>query len=379
MQPLSLYIHWPFCKSKCPYCDFNSHVRDSIDENYWENAYMVELKRNYDLIGDRQLKSVFFGGGTPSLMSPGLVGKIIEKATTLWQSSSDIEITVEANPTSIEVDKFKEISQVGVNRVSIGVQSFNADDLKFLGREHSADEARRAIHIAQETFKRVSFDLIYARPRQDLVAWQQELEFALSFGTEHLSLYQLTIEQGTAFATKYARQEFSLPEENLAADLYEMTINILSENGLYIYEISNFSKQSQESKHNLAYWTYQDYLGIGPGAHGRITLSPGSKYATRQFKAPEKWLEEVQRGSGMQESVELSLREQATEKIMMGLRLFQPFDLSSLSLQWNEIIDENRLSLLKKKGLIQQKGNHLELTTAARLCLNEMLRYIILA
>lgn len=376
-KPLSLYIHWPFCKSKCPYCDFNSHVRQSIDEKGWEEAYLLELHRHYDLIGDRQLKSIFFGGGTPSLMSPDLVGKIIYKATALWHPKLDIEITLEANPTSIEIDKFKGIAQAGINRVSIGVQSFNADDLKFLGREHSAEEAKKAIEIAQKTFNRVSFDLIYARPNQELKHWEKELEFALSFGTEHLSLYQLTIEQGTAFASMHAREEFILPEENLATDLYEMTIETLAQKGLAIYEISNFAKPGKESKHNLAYWTYQDYIGIGPGAHGRLTLPDGTKLATRQFKTPEKWLAEVKKACGTQESSSLTLKEQATEQLLMGLRLFQPFNLATLPINWDQVISKERLRFLEKQEIVHLEGTFLSLTPPARLCLNEVLRYLV--
>lgn len=376
LRSLALYIHWPFCKSKCPYCDFNSHVRTSIDESAWEHAFTQELQRAFQITGSRRLESIFFGGGTPSLMSPSLVGHIIEMATTLWHPKSDIEITLEANPTSIEIEKFKALSQAGVNRVSIGVQSFNTDDLRFLGRQHSADEAKKAIHIGQQYFDRVSFDLIYARPHQTTQTWQKELETALSFGTDHLSLYQLTIEQGTAFEHQYARREFILPEENLATDLYQQTIETLETNGLKIYEISNFARPGQESKHNLAYWTYQDYVGIGPGAHGRLTLENSSKIATRQFKAPERWLKQVEAGQGTTESVPLSLNDQAAEQLMMGLRLFRPFDLGQLPVTWNQAVDAEKLDILIQQGLIHQKGSWIDLTLPARLCLNEVLRYI---
>ena len=378
LKDLSLYIHWPFCKSKCPYCDFNSHVRNQIDETAWKQAFSQELNRVYQTTGHRRLKSIFFGGGTPSLMSPALVGHIIETATTLWHPDSDIEITLEANPTSIEIDKFKALSQAGVNRISIGVQSFNAEDLRFLGRQHSADEAKKAIHIAQQYFDRVSFDLIYARPHQTTQTWQQELEIALSFGTDHLSLYQLTIEQGTAFEHQYARQAFILPEENLATDLYQQTIDTLDANGLKIYEISNFARTGQESKHNLAYWTYQDYAGIGPGAHGRLTLENGTKIATNQFKAPETWLKQVEVGQGTKESVSLSLKDQASEQLMMGLRLFRPFDLAQLPVTWDQAIDVEKLDILIQQGLIHKDDSCITLTLPARLCLNEVLRYIML-
>lgn len=379
LRPLALYIHWPFCKSKCPYCDFNSHVRSHIDESAWDQAYEIELTRIRKLTGPRGLTSIFFGGGTPSLMSPNLVARIIETATKLWQSEPDIEITLEANPTSIEVDKFRAISQAGVNRISIGVQSFNPEDLRFLGREHSSEDAKKAIHIAQKHFKRVSFDLIYARPTQTMEAWEKELEEALSFGTDHLSLYQLTIEQGTAFANKYARREFVLPEENLATDLYQQTIGTLAKSGLDIYEISNFARKGQESKHNLAYWTYQDYGGVGPGAHGRLTLKDGTKVATKQFKAPETWLSRVQDSQGTEESLILSTTEQATEQLMMGLRLFQSFDLTQLPHPWQQAIDAEKLDFLINQGLVERQNTSINPTLAARLCLNEVLRYILKA
>jgi len=328
------------------------------------------------ITGSRRLRSIFFGGGTPSLMSPTLVGRIIEQATTLWQPESDIEITLEANPTSIEIEKFKALSQAGINRVSIGVQSFKTEDLRFLGREHSADEAKKAIHIAQQYFQRVSFDLIYARPNQTAQTWQAELEEALTFGTDHLSLYQLTIEQGTAFAHQYARQEFKLPEENLATDLYQQTISTLATKGLKIYEISNFAREGQESKHNLAYWTYQDYAGVGPGAHGRLTAADGTKIATKQFKAPETWLKQVETIQGTQETITLSRSDQAAEQLMMGLRLFRPFNLADLALDWPQVIQPERLEILIEQGLVHREGPHINLTLQARLCLNEVLRYL---
>lgn len=376
MDNLALYLHWPFCKSKCPYCDFNSHVRSSIDETAWEEAFITELERAYTLTGPRELKSIFFGGGTPSLMNPRLVEKIIGHALGLWNPEEDIEITLEANPTSVETDRFKALRQAGVNRVSLGVQALNEKDLKFLGREHTTFQAQQALHVAKTTFPRVSFDLIYARPEQTLAAWVEELTEALTFDVDHLSLYQLTIEEGTAFAHQFARQKFSLPEENLAADMYEATIKILNEKDLHIYEISNFAKRGQESLHNLAYWTYQDYIGIGPGAHGRITLEKGKKVATRQFKAPETWLKRVKEATGTQEVLPLSLKEQAFEQLMMGLRLFRPFDLVSLPCPWTEIIEEEKLHILIQKNFIKREGDLLTLTLNARLCLNEVLRYL---
>ena len=376
MQTLALYLHWPFCKSKCPYCDFNSHVRSHIDESAWEKAFLLELERARALTGPRQLNSIFFGGGTPSLMNPLLVERIINQSLNLWTADKRTEITLEANPTSIEMENFKALGQAGINRVSIGVQAFHEKDLHFLGREHSTYQAIKAIQLAQTIFKRVSFDLIYARPEQTLSAWEEELTQALAFDTEHLSLYQLTIEQGTAFAHQYSRQEFCLPEENLATDLYELTVEKLAKKGLQIYEISNFAKPGQESRHNLAYWTYQDYVGIGPGAHGRLTLASGNKVATRQFKAPETWLKKVGEGSGTQENLSLQPQEQAFEQLMMGLRLFRSFDLASLPIPWAQLIDPQKLHHLTSQGLIHYQGSLIDLAPSARLCLNEVLRYL---
>ena len=289
---ISLYIHWPFCLSKCPYCDFNSHVRQSINEDAWEKSLIHELQRTAELTGSKSLQSIFFGGGTPSLMHPKTVGKIIETATTLWAPSENLEITLEANPNSVEVNRFKELRLNGVNRISVGIQALNDPDLKVLGRLHSAEEAMKAIGTACSTFDRVSFDLIYARQGQTLKAWEQELKRALEFGTNHLSLYQLTIEPGTAFATLYARGDLILPDDNLSADMFELTQSIMNAHEMPAYEVSNHARSGSECRHNLVYWRYQDYVGVGPGAHGRLTLD-GKKFATRQKKSPEAWLKSI--------------------------------------------------------------------------------------
>ena len=373
---LALYLHWPFCASKCPYCDFNSHVRSTIDLDQWRTAFIKELRRHRELIGPRTISSIFFGGGTPSLMPPALVNDILSEINRLWDVPARIEITLEANPNSVEVDNFKALAQAGINRVSLGIQSFNSNDLKFLGRLHSVDEGRNAIETAQSCFKRVSFDLIYARPNQTLKQWESELKNALSYGTEHLSLYQLTIEPGTAFATRHARGDFILPDDDLAADLYEMTTNSCAEHGLISYEVSNYAKLGCESQHNLAYWRYQDYAGIGPGAHGRLTLN-GQGHATKQFRAPETWLANcIDHSNGFDEDHLLTAKEQASEMLLMGLRLNQPFDLKRLPCSAKEVLDFNAIDRLVKSEMMVYDGNSLMATPQGRLCLNEILRLI---
>lgn len=373
---ISLYIHWPFCLSKCPYCDFNSHVRQSIDEDAWEKSLIHELKRTAELTGPRPLQSIFLGGGTPSLMHPKTVGKIIETATTLWTPSENLEITLEANPNSVEVNRFKELRLNGVNRISVGIQALNDPDLKQLGRLHSAEEAMKAIGTACSTFDRVSFDLIYARPGQTLEAWEQELKRALEFGTTHLSLYQLTIEPGTAFATLHARGDLILPDDNLSADMFELTQSVMNTQEMPAYEVSNHAKVGSECRHNLVYWRYQDYIGIGPGAHGRLTLD-GKKFATRQKKSPEAWLKSIKElGHGDEEVTELTLHEQDHERLMMGLRLLEGVDVSLLNLPLNETISEKALASVMKEGYLAQDGDFLKATPAGRQRLNSVLKYL---
>lgn len=376
MSSLALYFHWPFCASKCPYCDFNSHVRDRIDVPSWGRAFAQELQLHKDLLGDRQIRSIFFGGGTPSLMPPSLVAEILDNVAKLWSVDREIEITLEANPNSVEVDKFKALSVAGINRVSIGIQSLRQTDLTFLGRLHSVDEGIRAIETAQNCFKRASFDLIYARPEQTLASWRDELTQALAFGTEHLSLYQLTIEPGTAFATRHARGDFKLPNDDLAADLYNLTNELTTQAGLQTYEISNYARPGCESQHNLAYWQYQDYAGIGPGAHGRVTIAD-KKYATKQFKVPETWLKHaLEQGSGFDEKFQLDQEEQASEMLLMGLRLSRPFNVKELPCAADKILDFTGIDRLVKADLIAYDGITLDVSPKGRLCLNEILRLI---
>lgn len=369
---LALYIHWPFCLSKCPYCDFNSHVRASIDDVGWEEALVRELAHAARRIGHRRLTSIFFGGGTPSLMRPQTVASLINKALRYWPASADLEVTLEANPSSVEVARFRELREAGVNRISLGVQALNDADLKQLGRQHDAAEAIAALTTAISVFGRVSFDLIYARPRQTLDAWRRELGQALSFGTEHLSLYQLTIEPGTAFAPLYERGDLVVPGEDLAADLFELTQNQMAAAGLPAYEISNHARPGAQCRHNLSYWHYEDYAGIGPGAHGRLTL-PEGKMATRQYRAPETWMKAVMNGSGEEEALLLSAEEQSTEALMMGLRLTSGLQLSRLPSLEAARINPTALAALVDNGYLTLTETLLKATSLGLQCLNAVL------
>lgn len=286
-----VYIHWPFCQAKCPYCDFNSHVSREIDQSRWLRAYISEIDRYAEQVPGRALTSVFFGGGTPSLMDPDIVHGVLTHLRRHWAFSNSIEITLEANPGSVDAGRFAGYAQAGVNRISMGIQALNNQDLRLLGRIHTVEEARKAFDVARNQFSRVSFDLIYARQNQTLDAWKSELREALAMAIDHLSLYQLTIEQGTAFGDRYNRGKLrGLPEDDLAADMYEVTQDLCAEAGLSAYEVSNYAKPGSESLHNSVYWRYGDYLGVGPGAHGRLTLND-QRYGTEAFSNPAKWLD----------------------------------------------------------------------------------------
>ncbi len=318
----SLYIHWPFCKSKCPYCDFNSHVRESVNYSAWQNAYVTELRSFADRIQGRRINSIFFGGGTPSLMPASIVQAIIDEAARLCDLPDSTEITLEANPTSVEAERFKAFRAAGINRVSLGVQSLNAEDLRFLGREHNVQEALTAIELARNTFPRYSFDLIYARPQQTLAAWEQELNHALALAGTHLSLYQLTIEKGTPFYSDHRKGVFHIPDEHHAADFFALTQEKMNAAGMPAYEISNHALPGHECRHNLAYWYYEPYLGIGPGAHSRMGGIHGGREALMMIHHPENWLEAVNsKGHGIQSQEILSKYELLEECLMMGLRL----------------------------------------------------------
>lgn len=379
-----LYVHWPFCKSKCPYCDFNSHVREQIDQKIWAEALVTELKYFAEMTKGQKLSSIFFGGGTPSLMSPKTVQAVIDAAQSSWHFINDIEITLEANPTSIEAKKFKDFKVAGVNRVSIGVQSFIDDDLKALGREHSATEAKCAIEIADDTFDRYSFDLIYARENQNLSNWERELSDALNFTNGHISLYQLTIEPGTAFHTRFKRGDLTVPDDEDAAEFYNLTQDITSDFGLPAYETSNHASAGQESRHNLIYWNYGSYAGIGPGAHGRILTPDSKRLATRTHLAPEIWLKRVQENNyGAHPFETVSPREQAEEWLMMGLRLAEGVcinDCKNLTgYNFDDLIDPRQFDLMQREEFLiyDQTTDILKTTAQGALCLNAILGRII--
>lgn len=351
----ALYIHWPFCLAKCPYCDFNSHVRDSVDHARWQDALLADMAFEAEHAGGAPLDSIFFGGGTPSLMPPALVAKLLERAEQLWGFAPGIEITLEGNPSSVEARNYTELAAAGINRVSLGVQALDDDVLRFLGRLHNADEALTALDMAQQLFSRVSFDLIYARPGQTPEQWQAELERALGFGTGHLSLYQLTIEPGTKFATMVRQRQFEPLDDDAAADLFALTRELTEAAGLPAYEVSNHARPGEESRHNLTYWRYQDYAGIGPGAHGRR-----GGVATVRHKKPENWLAGLSaNGHGICETRELGLREQAAEAMLMGLRLREGVDLAVLATRFGlteaELCDPAKLAFYRAQGLVWQR------------------------
>lgn len=371
MIPLALYIHWPFCKAKCPYCDFNSHVRERIDEAAWQRSLLAELDYWASRTGPRQLTSIFFGGGTPSLMPPDTVAALITRAQQHWPGSN-VEITLEANPTSVEAAKLRDFRSAGINRLSMGIQALNDADLKALGRQHSATEAMGAIELAAQTFDRFSFDLIYARPQQTITQWKAEMAQALQFRPSHLSVYQLTIEPGTQFATLFQRGDLHIPDDDLASALYEETQATLLEAGLPAYEISNHAAPGQECRHNLTYWRYEDYVGIGPGAHGRVTLD-GDKRATRTHRAPEEWLERVNtHGHGVTEERSISREDQKDEMLLMGLRLTEGIPLAKLN-AYGVTLNPAKLAILQKHALIGLDDKTLRATEAGRLRLNALI------
>ena len=383
-DPLALYIHWPFCVSKCPYCDFNSHVRESVNHETWERALLQELQ-TASLSKKGPLSSIFFGGGTPSLMRPQTVQALIEKAKILFGFSPHIEITLETNPNSFEVQRFIDFKKAGVNRISIGIQSFNPDALKFLGRAHSLEEAYHALESAQKIFDRVSFDLIYARPHQTLKSWETELNHALTFSPTHLSLYQLTFEEGTVFEKKLQRGEIKALGENISSLLYERTQEIMGAHLLPSYEVSNHAQKGQESRHNLCYWRYQDYIGIGPGAHGRITQEEEGiekKYATQNFKLPEKWLASIQaKEHGLETKLLLETETMFEEALLMGIRLKEGISLDMLSKiseeQLTSLLKRPSLTILETEGFLEKTPTHIKATAKGMPILNAVLAYMV--
>jgi putative oxygen-independent coproporphyrinogen III oxidase len=374
-EPLAVYLHWPFCRSKCPYCDFNSHVRDSVDAARWTRALLVDLEVQAELSPGREVGSVFFGGGTPSLMPPETVAALLDGVRSHWAVLPDIEVTLEANPNSAEAAHFRDLAAAGVNRLSLGVQALEPAGLRMLGRLHSRAEAIAAIEHARQIFPRFSFDLIYARPGQSVAAWEAELDEALSLAGEHLSLYQLTIEPGTAFSTLARRGDLVLPDEDVSVALFETTQDQLSDRGLPAYEISNHARPGAECRHNLAYWRYQDYVGIGPGAHGRLTQD-GVKVAIRQHRLPEKWLAAVEAaGTGVEETTPLDRAAAVEEMLMMGLRLTEGISrarLEETSDTSAETLFGAKLQQLIDGGFITFDHERLAATARGRQCLNAL-------
>ena len=370
-EPLALYVHWPFCVSKCPYCDFNSHVRAEIDQQQWREALLGDLAHEAELLPERRVTSIFFGGGTPSLMDPATVEAVIDAAVGHWQPATDIEITLEANPNSVEADRFADLSHAGINRLSLGLQSFDDAALAFLGRAHSAREGWRALEIAQKRFRRVSFDLIYALPGDSEASWSTTLAQALSLGTSHVSLYQLTIEPGTRFASMVGKGAFEPLDAEATAALYELTDEMTSAAGLPAYEISNHARAGRESRHNLTYWRYGDYAGIGPGAHGRRL---GMR--TVRHKKPENFLRSLERnGHGIAEEAPLSPVEAADEALVMGLRLREGVDVEAIAQRFGvpAIVDWERAERLVGSGHLLRDGTRLTLPLRGRLLLDHLL------
>jgi len=377
---ISLYIHWPFCLSKCPYCDFNSYRAEEVDQERWRRAFLRELAHYAALLPERRVRTVYFGGGTPSLMEARTVEAVLADIARLWPIEADAEVTLEANPSSAEAGKFLEFARAGVNRLSLGVQSLNDETLKFLGRAHDAAEARKALALASKCFPRFSFDLIYAAQGQTLEDWRRELGEALTLAEGHVSLYQLTIEPKTVFGAQARRGEIILAEEETGAALFEATQEMTAAAGLPAYEISNHARAGQESRHNLAYWHYEDYVGIGPGAHGRFRLSR-QRHATENLRKPEAWLSQVEDlGNGIAENMVLSETESMREAALMGLRLAEGIHLENWDKKFpvplTQFLPLPRIERLEKEGLMLLDEKHLRATSAGLQRLNAVLAYL---
>ena len=377
MEPLALYLHWPFCRHKCPYCDFNSHVRERIDQTRFAAALRRELAWEADRLGPRTLTSIFFGGGTPSLMDPETAGALIADARALFDAAPDLEITLEANPTSVEAGRLAAFRDAGVNRVSLGIQALDDAALRGLGREHDSAGAVAALKTARRLFARISFDLIYARPGQTVTAWREELRTALSIAADHLSLYQLTIEPGTQFEALHRRGKLVLPDEDTQLALYQTTGEEAARFGLVGYEVSNYARPGAESRHNLAYWRYGDYAGIGPGAHGRVTRD-GALWATRRHRAPEPWAERVERDRhGTTDEEALSPRDRAREMLLMGLRLREGVDAARFEARTGmplaDALEPGALESAVAEGLVRHSAGRMVATDAGRLVLDALL------
>lgn len=377
---LAIYLHWPFCEAKCPYCDFNSHVAERVDHARWARAFESEIARAGAETPGRMVSSIYFGGGTPSLMAPATVDRILTAIRATWPLRNSVEITLEANPGSVEAGRFAAYRDAGVNRVSIGFQALNDRDLRALGRIHDTQTALAALDTARQVFSRINFDLIYARQDQSLRDWQAELARALALEPDHLSLYQLTVEDGTAFARRQAAGGLrGLPDEDLAADLYLLTQEMCEAAGLPAYEVSNHARPGEKSRHNLAYWRGKDYLGLGPGAHGRLTLA-GRRWATEAPRMPNLWLEQVERtGSGEAPRVEMDAVERAEERILMGLRTTEGLEVAEIVRLLDRTPDARRLQALREDGLLGGMQDRLVATVAGRLVLNSLIREVALA
>jgi len=377
----ALYVHWPFCLAKCPYCDFNSHVRRSVDHDRFRRALLSELDHAAALAPGRRLRSIFFGGGTPSLMAPETVAAVIERASRHWPFEPGIEITLEANPGSVEVAKFRALADAGVNRASLGVQSLDDGALRFLGRIHDAREARRGVETALACFARVSLDLIYARPQQTAAAWRRELREAVALGTGHISAYQLTIEPGTRFWTLHRSGRLAMPDPEEQAELFELTGVELARAGFRRYEVSNHARPGEECQHNLVYWRYGEYAGIGPGAHGRLA-GPGGRIATRTERLPERWLRRVEScGHGIVEAQPVPPREQALEYLLVGLRLAEGIDLGRLARlaggDTADLLDAEAVDRFCGDGLLARRDGRLRVTAQGLLLLDSLLARIL--
>ena len=373
-EAFGIYVHWPFCKAKCPYCDFNSHVRHvEVDTMAFARGLVSELQWFSQITRGRVVSSIFFGGGTPSLMPPAAVAAVLDEIAKLWRVSETVEITLEANPTSVEAENFRGYRLAGVNRVSVGVQALNEEDLKALGRQHTPDEALKAFRLALKVFPRVSFDLIYARPRQSLNAWREELARALGEQEGHMSLYQLTIEPGTAYFDLHAKGSLIVPDEDSATDLFEITQELTERNGLPAYEVSNHASEGQESRHNLLYWRYGEYAGVGPGAHARIAEGENRRAIVME-KYPETWRSKVNdRGNGIAEDALVEPRDQASEYLIMGLRIVEGIDLERYERLNGRAMDVSKIAGLKSLGLIKREGSRLMATRQGRRLLNSLI------
>ncbi|OIQ94567.1 oxygen-independent coproporphyrinogen-III oxidase-like protein YqeR [mine drainage metagenome] len=381
MSAFGIYLHWPFCLSKCPYCDFNSHVAGQIDQARWRRALLAELEHFHAASAGRTVTSIFFGGGTPSLMDPATAAALLQRIAALWPLAADVEITLEANPGSIDAERFRDFRGAGIGRLSMGLQALNDADLRFLGRRHDVAQAVRAVTLARAIFPRISFDLIYARPGQDSDRWRNELGQALALAADHLSLYQLTVEPGTAFHPAHQRGDFQLPDDDEAARLFELTQEMCAAAGLPAYEISNHARPGAECRHNLLYWQGDEYLGIGPGAHGRLRGPTGRSAemrALRQCKSPGGWLERVEKdGHGTEEILTLTRQERLEELVMMGLRLTDGIDdrrfAAHMGSGLRQALDPGGLALMQAEDMVAWQGPCLRATPRGRLLLNQVI------